>query len=73
MMVTVKASVAEGDRVAVYAGWRGTHKGLFQGISATNKVISFDGMVFWRITNGKIAPERWAILDMAAAMRQLQS
>jgi predicted ester cyclase len=54
----------------VHATWAGTHKGPFRGIAATNKAISFEGMVFWRIADGKIA-ERWGILDMAAAMKQI--
>jgi steroid delta-isomerase-like uncharacterized protein len=71
MKVTVNASVAEGDRVAVHATWQGTHKATFQGVPATNKVITFEGMVFWRIVNGKLT-ERWAILDTAAIARQLR-
>ena len=46
MKVIVNTSVAEGDRVAVHATWRGTHKATFQGVPATNKVITFEGMVF---------------------------
>lgn len=71
MKVTIQSVIAEGDRVAVHATWQGTHRGPFQSVPATNKVITFEGMVFWRIANSKIA-ERWAILDTAAIMRQLQ-
>jgi steroid delta-isomerase-like uncharacterized protein len=72
MSVTIDQSVAEGDRVAVYATWRGTHRAPFLGVAATNKTISFTGMVFWRIVDGKIVG-RWATLDLASVMRQLQS
>lgn len=71
MKVAINSAVAEGDRVAVHATWRGTHKGPFQGAPATNKTVTFEGMVFWRIADGRIA-ERWAVLDTAAAIRQLQ-
>ena len=72
MKVTLQTMVAEGDLVAVHATWRGTHKGEFQTFAATNKSITFDGMVFWRVDKDKIA-ERWAVLDTAAMMKQLQA
>ncbi len=71
MKVIISNAVAEGDRVAVHATWQGTNKGPFQGMPATDKVITFEGMVFWRIEQGKLA-ERWAILDTGAIARQLQ-
>jgi steroid delta-isomerase-like uncharacterized protein len=72
MQVTVADAVAEGDRVAVRAVWRGTHQGPFQGLAATGRIVTFEGMVFWRLTNGRLA-ERWAVIDLAAVLRQLQS
>ena len=72
MNVTIHQTVAAGDRVAVHATWHGTHKGTFMGFAPTGKTISFDGMVFWRVADGKIA-ERWAVLDSAAMQRQLQA
>jgi len=70
MQVTLKQIVAEGDRVAVHAQWRGTLSAPFMGVPATGRVIAFEGMVFWRIADGRIA-ERWAVLDTAAIQRQL--
>lgn len=72
MKVTLNRVVAEGDMVAVHATWRGTQKGTFQGVAATNKSIWFPGMVFWRIKDGKIV-ERWAMIDMMAISQQLRS
>lgn len=72
MSVTIHQTVAQGDRVAVHATWRGTHKGPFMGSAPTGKTVGFDGMVFWRVADGRIA-ERWAVLDSAALQRQLQS
>ncbi|HVZ70217.1 MAG TPA: ester cyclase [Rhizomicrobium sp.] len=71
MKVTMNHCAAEGDIVACHATWRGTHKGTFQGIAATGRPVEFSGMVFWRVNNGKIA-ERWAYLDNAQMMKQLQ-
>jgi steroid delta-isomerase-like uncharacterized protein len=72
MQVTVADAVAEGDRVAVRAVWRGTHEGPFQGLAATGWTVTFEGMVLWRLKNGRLA-ERWAAIDLAAVFRQLQS
>jgi steroid delta-isomerase-like uncharacterized protein len=72
MQVTVADAVAEGDRVAVRAIWRGTHQGPFQGLAATGRIVAFEGMVLWRLKNGRLA-ERWAVIDLAAVLRQLQS
>jgi predicted ester cyclase len=38
----------------------------------TGNTIAFDGMVFWRVSDGQIA-ERWAVLDSAVMQRQLQA
>lgn len=72
MQVTVADAVAEGDRVAVRAVWRGTHQVPFLGLAATGGIVTFEGMVFWRLENGRLA-ERWAVINWAAVLRQLQS
>ncbi|WP_194164680.1 ester cyclase [Microvirga thermotolerans] len=66
--VVIEDMVAEGDRVAVRARWRGTHKADFRGIPASHKPVEFTGMVFWRIADGKIR-ERWASVDVLGALR----
>jgi steroid delta-isomerase-like uncharacterized protein len=72
LQVKIDDIVAEGDRVAVRATWTGTHKGVFPPMPApvSNRKISFTGMVFWRISNGRVA-ERWATLDRAGLQQQL--
>jgi steroid delta-isomerase-like uncharacterized protein len=69
--ITLDDVVAEGDRVAVRATWHGTHGGEFLGLPATQRPVTFSGMVFWRIANGRVA-ERWATLDRLGLMQQLQ-
>ena len=71
MTVTIDRAVAEGEMVAIHATWRGTQQGPFMGLAPSHRAITFSGMVFWRITGGQIA-ERWAHLDMATAMKQMQ-
>jgi steroid delta-isomerase-like uncharacterized protein len=61
--VTLEDVVAEGDRVAVRATWRGTHQGTFQGLTPSGRKVTLTGMVFWRVANGRIA-ERWATVDL---------
>jgi steroid delta-isomerase-like uncharacterized protein len=68
MQVTIDRAVAEGDRVAVHATWRGTHVEAFAGIAASGVQVAFTGMVFWRFEDGRIA-ERWAIMDLSPLRR----
>jgi steroid delta-isomerase-like uncharacterized protein len=70
LTVTIEDMVAEGPLVAVRATWRGTHCGAFGGIAATDRLVQFGGMVFWRVADGKIR-ERWATIDQTALMQQL--
>jgi steroid delta-isomerase-like uncharacterized protein len=70
LSVTLDDMIAESDRVAVRATWRGEHVGMFRGVAPTGKRFSFTGMVFWRVRAGQIA-ERWAEVDFASLMAQL--
>ena len=62
---------SEGDLVAIRLTARGTHKGMFMGISPTDKEVAFGGMTFMRLRDGKIL-ERWGLSDMPGLMQQLQ-
>jgi steroid delta-isomerase-like uncharacterized protein len=62
--------VAEGDKAAVRLNVTGTHKGEFQGIPPTGKKVSFSGMNFFTIIDGKII-EHWASVDMMGLMQQI--
>ena len=68
LRVTIEDILAEDDRVAVRARWRGTHTREFRGISPSGKTVEFTGMVFWRIVNGKIW-ERWASVDIVGPLQ----
>ena len=72
MTAEIHEMVAEGDRVAIRATYRGTDVGGFvPGASATGKVYALDTMYFVRVDDeGKIA-EHWGIGDMVAVMGQL--
>ena len=63
--------VAEGeDKVAVRLHVTGTHKGEFQGVPQSGKKVSFGGMFFFTIIDGKIT-EIWVSLDMMGLMQQI--
>jgi steroid delta-isomerase-like uncharacterized protein len=63
--------VAEGDRVVLRATTRGTHRGEFVGVAATNRSVEFTAIVIYRIRDGKIA-ESWGELDFPRLMRQIR-
>ncbi|HEX5411863.1 MAG TPA: ester cyclase [Terriglobia bacterium] len=62
--ITLDEVIAEGDLVAVRATWRGTHKGPFMGSPPSGKPVTINGMVFWRVADGKLV-ERWASIDLS--------
>jgi steroid delta-isomerase-like uncharacterized protein len=64
LSITLDDIVADGQRVAVRATWRGTHVRPFRGFPPTGRRITFTGMVFWRVRDGKVA-ERWAEVDFS--------
>jgi predicted ester cyclase len=62
--------VAEDDKVAVRATFKGFHKGDLMGITPTGKETAISLMLFYRIANGKIA-EHWMNADQLGLMQQL--
>ena len=64
--------MAEGDRVALRALDRGTHRGGYKGIEPTGRSVEFETIAIYRIIDGKIA-EVWQQMDVQNLMRQLQA
>jgi predicted ester cyclase len=62
--------IAEGDKVAVCFTAKGTHDGVFQGVSATGKHYELSAMTVWRFVGGKIAGE-WVFSNDLDLYRQL--
>src|SRR5258707_6921474 len=58
MTITVDDLVVEGSKVADRVQVKGTHKGTFFGLAATNKAVSFETMTLWHISNNKVT-EMW--------------
>ena len=56
--IEIGEPIAEGDRVAVDWRMRGTHTGKMMGNPPTGKVVTWTGMTFYRIQDGKVVEER---------------
>lgn len=63
--------IAEGDLVATYKTFTGTHTGDFFGTEPTGKRATVRVMDFVRYDEGRIA-EHWGIVDLAGLMAQLE-
>ena len=68
--ISVAASVAQRDLVASRWTISGTHRGMFQGVPATGRLVTFTGIDFNRIVDGKVA-EHWAQFDLVAVLQQM--
>ncbi len=62
--------IAEGDKVAERITFRGTHRGVFQGIAPTGKQITYNALEIDRFIDGKIV-EAWIVTDTLGMMQQL--
>lgn len=62
--------IAEGDKVAVRHRLQGTHQAELQGIPPTGRQVEVNGIVIFRIENGKVA-EAWLNADIMGMMQQL--
>ncbi len=70
--ISIEDIVAEGELVAARLEERGTHRGVFRGISPTGKAVKYGSMTFLRIVDGKIT-EHWGLLDMPSVLEQISS
>jgi predicted ester cyclase len=62
--------VADGDKVAVRATFRGKQADTFQGIPATGRDVNISLMLIYRIANGRIV-EHWMNADSLSLLQQL--
>lgn len=67
---TIEEQVAEGDTVACYFIWRGTHQGAFLGVPPTGKRVTVRGMAFDYFVAGKCQQTRM-LMDTMSLMQQL--
>ncbi len=70
MQIMLDHMVCYSDKVYDTGHCRGTHKGTFAGIPATNKPFDFTFSDIYRIENGKIA-EVWHVEDFVTMLQQI--
>lgn len=69
--VQMEDMIEEGNTLAFRYSVQATHRGEFMGIPATGKPIGISGMSFLRF-DGNHCIERWALMDLARLMQQIQ-
>jgi predicted ester cyclase len=62
--------VADDDKVALRATFRGTHKGDFMGIAPTQRQVIQPLIIIYRVAGDKVV-EHWLSIDMLSFMQQL--
>ncbi len=62
--------LVDGDKVVVRYTMRGTHRGPFQGITASGRAVTVPGIGIYRVGDGQIQ-ESWVMRDSLALLRQL--
>ena len=67
---TIEELVAEGDTLASYNVWRGTHQGVFLGIPPTGKRVTVPCMIFDYFVAGKLQESR-LLMNTMSLMQQL--
>jgi steroid delta-isomerase-like uncharacterized protein len=67
---TIELLIEQGDEVAVYGTWKGTHQGEFMGIPSTGKQIEVPAADFVRFSDG-LCVEHWGVFDGGIMMQQL--
>ncbi len=66
--VEVQILVVQGNRVAWLRRNRGTQRGAYMGVPASDRVIEWHDMVVTRFEDGKIA-EEWGVSDIVDRLR----
>ena len=70
MRITVEDALMEGDRIAARCSVVATHSGPGLMPAPTNRSVSFTGMCFVRVRDGKLV-EGWNNFDFLAMYQQL--
>ena len=70
LLGTVEAVLGEGDLVAGHVVWRGTHRGPFLGLPATNRAVWIKAFHIVRFHSERIA-EWWGNADLLEVAEQI--
>jgi steroid delta-isomerase-like uncharacterized protein len=67
---TIEELIAEGDRVVARLVLRATQSGAWHDAAPTNRAITVDAVIIYRMTNGTIA-ESWGLFNVLGMLQQL--
>jgi steroid delta-isomerase-like uncharacterized protein len=70
LTITIEDMLGEKDEVAYRFTIRGTHHGPYMGVPATGRQVAFDGIAFYRLSDGK-SVERWVQYDGVSLLQQI--
>ena len=70
LQITIEDLLGEGEKVAVRATLRGTHRGDFFGVLPTGRQVTVTALELYCLAGGKIV-ERWAVVDTLGLLHQL--
>ena len=68
--VTIERQIVEGDQLASYTTFRGTHRGVLRGFQPTGQSVTMKGMCITDFVDGKVVNET-VLYDQADILRQL--
>lgn len=68
--ISIDGCISEGDTVATRWHLTGTHLGTFQGIPATGRAVTFNGVEYNRVADGRFA-EHCSMFDNVGLLRQI--
>lgn len=60
---TIDDLLSDGNKVIAIIHWQGTHRGEFNGIAPTRKVVKGRGIWIHQVENGRILNEHWEVSD----------
>jgi steroid delta-isomerase-like uncharacterized protein len=63
--------IAEGDKVATFVTFSGTHTGPLRDLDPTGRQVSVEQTHWFRVANGKVA-ETWSVRDDLGMMQQMK-
>ena len=66
----VQDTVVEGERIATFSHWSGTHRGAFMGIPPTGRRVTVEAWTLDRYHDGRLTESR-IIMDVLGLLTQL--
>ena len=70
LRMTIEDIIAEGDKVAAFVTFSGTHTGPLRDLDPSGRQVSVEQTHWYRLANGKVA-ETWSVRDDLGMMQQL--